>query len=139
MSTSGWVFQKLTDRYVVALALLRVGNKDFIYAGLDDGKIKLLKRSGADRYQTEVRMPPHQKPAFRLGQSISSSTVLYVDEAGWVQERTFGTNEAVGMSRMTRGQSVKTEDRDGDGFPEVIVQTPSGEEIWNSRNEKINL
>lgn len=139
ISTSGWNFQKLTDRYVVALAHLRVGNKDFIYAGLDDGKIKLLKRSGADRYQTEVRMPPHQKPAFRLGQSISSSTVLYVDEAGWVQERTFGTNEAVGMSRMTRGQSVKTEDRDGDGFPEVIVQTPSGEEIWNSRNEKINL
>ncbi|MDO7741379.1 MAG: hypothetical protein MUP94_06850, partial [Flavobacteriales bacterium] len=65
-------------------------------------------------------------------------TVLYSDEQGWIQERTFGTNEAVGMSRMTRGLSVSMEDRDSDGIEEVIVQTVDGEEVWNARNERIS-
>jgi hypothetical protein len=64
--------------------------------------------------------------------------VLYIDDSGWLQERTFGTNEPVGMSRMTRGISAAMDDRDGDGIQEVIVQTLAGEEVWNARNERIN-
>ena len=125
-------------RVIVQIHHLRVGNRDYLYAGQDDGSIRLLKRSGGDRFDSPVSVPPEQAPCFRLSQSIASSTVLYSDEQGWIQERTFGTNEAVGMSRMTRGLSVSMDDRDSDGIEEVIVQTIDGEEVWNARNERIS-
>ncbi|MDE0978780.1 MAG: hypothetical protein OSA78_02210 [Flavobacteriales bacterium] len=136
--TPGWDFNPQVGRVIVQVHHMRVGNRDYLYAGQDDGSIRLLKRSGADRFESPVSVPPEQTPCFRLSQSIASSTVLYSDEQGWIQERTFGTNEAVGMSRMTRGISVSMEDRDSDGIQEVIVQTVDGEEVWNARNERIS-
>lgn len=136
--TPGWDFSPQPGRVIVQVHHLRVGNRDYLYAGQEDGSIRLLKRSGADRFESPVKVPPDQTPCFRLSQSIASSTVLYTDEQGWVQERTFGANEAVGMSRMTRGVSVSVEDRDGDGIQEVIVQTADGEEVWNARNQRIS-
>jgi hypothetical protein len=41
------------------------------------------------------------------------------------------------MSRMTKGQSVRVEDRTGDGIPEVVVLTADGEEVWNARNQRV--
>jgi hypothetical protein len=136
--TPGWDFKPQAGRVIVQIRHLRVGNRDYLYAGQDDGSIRLLKRSGGDRFDSPVSVPPEQTPCFRLSRSIASSTVLYSDEQGWIQERTFGTNEAVGMSRMTRGLSVSMEDRDSDGIEEVIVQTVDGEEVWNARNERIS-
>jgi hypothetical protein len=43
------------------------------------------------------------------------------------------------MSRMTRGLSVAMEDRDDDGIQELIVQSAEGEEVWDSRNERVSL
>jgi hypothetical protein len=34
---------------------------------------------------------------------------------------------------------VAVEDRTGDGIPEVVLQTRTGEEIWGANNERINL
>lgn len=136
--TPGWDFKPQAGRVIIQIHHLRVGNRDYLYAGQDDGSIRLLKRSGADRFDSPVSVPPEQVPCFRLSQSIASSTVLYSDEQGWIQERTFGANEAVGMSRMTRGLSVSMEDRDSDGIEEVVVQTVNGEEVWNARNERIS-
>ncbi len=136
--TPGWSFTPQPGRVIVQVHHLRVGNRDYLYAGQDDGSIRLLKRSGADRFQSPVSVPSDQAPCFRLSESIASSTVLYIDEKGWTQERTFGTDEAVGMTRMTQGFSISLEDRDGDGIQEVIVQTSEGEEVWNARNERIS-
>ncbi len=137
--TPGWNFNPIEGRVIVHVRHIRVGNRDYLYAGQDDGSIRLLKRSGADRFESSVSVPSNQIPCFRLAQSIASSTVIYVDGEGWIQERTFGTNEAVGMSRMTRGLSVTMEDRDDDGIQELIVQTNEGEEVWDSRNERVSL
>jgi hypothetical protein len=138
MPTPGWDFEPRSERTIVHVKHIRVGNRDYLYVGHEDGSIRLLKRSGADRFKSSVSVPSNQVPCFRLSQSISSSTVLYIDDSGWLQERTFGTNEPVGMSRMTRGISAAMDDRDGDGIQEVIVQTLAGEEVWNARNERIN-
>jgi len=135
--TPGWKFKVQADRYIVNLSHLRVGPKDYIFAGQDDGSMRFLKRTGEDRFNSDVLLPFAQKPAFRLGKDIESSTVLYIDAEGWVQEQVLGTEEYTGLSRMTRGQSVQVKDRTGDGIPEVVVRTDEGEEWWNARNQRI--
>ena len=135
--TPGWKFTPRSGRYIVSLAHLRIGPKDYIVAGQDDGTVRILSRTGEDRFNSPLRVPVNQSLAFRIGKNVKASTVLFVDEDGWVQERTIGSNEAVGMSRMTKGQSVRVEDRTGDGIPEVIVATSEGEEVWNARNQRV--
>jgi hypothetical protein len=65
--------------------------------------------------------------------------VLFFDGAGVIQERIIGSNQPTGMNGLTRGLFVEVEDRTGDGIPEVVVQTSTGEEIWGANNERINL
>lgn len=137
--TPGWKFKPRSGRYIVNLAHLRIGPKDYIFASQDDGTVRILGRTGEDRYESPLRVPVGQSLAFRLGKDLPSSTVLFVDEEGWVQERTVATNEAVGMSQMSRGTSVRVEDRTGDGIPEVVVTTPEGEEIWDARNQRLAI
>jgi hypothetical protein len=137
--TPGWKFKPRSGRYIVNLAHLRIGPKDYIFASQDDGTVRILGRTGEDRYESPLRVPVGQSLAFRLGKDLPSSTVLFVDEEGWVQERTVATNEAVGMSQMSRGTSVRVEDRTGDGIPEVVVTTPDGEEIWDARNQRLAI
>jgi hypothetical protein len=137
--TPGWKFKPQADRYIVSLDHLRIGPRDYLMACQDDGSLRFLKRTGEDRFTSPVRLPFPQQPAFRLGATIDQSTILYVDESGWVQEQVLGTGEFTGISRMTRGIDVKVEDRTGDGIPEVIVRTAEGtEEVWNARNERIS-
>lgn len=135
--TPGWSFVP-SGAAVEQLAHLRVGSKDYLYAGCSDRSVRLLSRAGADRSETTVQVPPHPAPAFRVGGNIGSSTVLYIGDDGWVEERTFGANEPVGMSRRTQGAQVATEDTDGDGKPEVVVTDATGtRSVWNQRNEQI--
>ena len=135
--TPGWKFTPRSGRYIVSLAHLRIGPKDYIVAAQDDGSVRILSRTGEDRFNSPLRVPVDQPLAFRIGKNLSASTVLFVSEDGWVQERTIASNEAVGMSRMTKGREVRVEDRTGDGIPEVVVLTADGEEIWNARNERL--
>jgi len=136
--TPGWNF-KPTGEAIAHLAHLRIGSKDYLFAGQTDGHVRLLSRTGNDRATTDVHVPPTAPPAFRLGGSIAGSTVLYIGTDGWVEERTLGTNEPVGMDRLTRGVAVATEDVDGDGKAEVVVTDAQGaRSIWNQRNERIS-
>ena len=135
--TPGWKFKAESGRHIVSLSHLRIGPRDYIFAGQDDGSVRILSRTGKDRYRSPVRVPVGQRLAFRLGKDLASSTVLYVDNEGWVQERTIGSDEPVGMSRMTRGISVLVEDRTGDGIPEVVVTTAAGEELWDAGNQRL--
>lgn len=135
--TPGWKFKAQSGRYIISLSHLRIGPRDYIFAGQDDGSVRILDRTGEDRFRSAVRVPVGQSLAFRLGKDLASSTVLYVDEAGWVQERTIGFNEPVGLSQMTRGLGVRVEDRTGDGIPEVIVSTQAGEELWDAGNQRL--
>ena len=137
--TPGWKFKAQSGRHIVALSHLRVGPKDYIFAGQNDGSMRFLKRTGEDRFQSEVVLPIAQTPAFRLGKDIESSTVLYIDKDGWLQEQVLGTEEFTGLSRMTRGRSVQVADLTGDGIPEVVVQTDEGEEWWDARNQRIQI
>ena len=135
--TPGWKFKAESGRHIVSLSHLRIGPRDYIFAGQDDGSVRILSRTGEERYRSPVRVPVGQRLAFRLGKDLASSTVLYVDNEGWVQERTIGSDEPVGLSRMTRGISVFVEDRTGDGIPEVVVTTAAGEELWDAGNQRL--
>lgn len=136
--TPGWNFVS-NGEAVAHLSHLRVGSKDFLYAGQTNSKVRLLSRTGTDRLNTMVQVPSAVAPAFRLGGSIESSTVLFIGEGDWVEERTFGTNEAVGMSRRVKGVQVLTEDVTGDGKAEVVVLDASGARtVWNQRNEQVS-
>ena len=136
--TPGWKFKAESGRHIVSLSHLRIGPRDYIFAGQDDGSVRILSRTGEDRFRSPLSVPAGQKLAFRLGKDLASSTVLYVDNEGWVQERTIGSDESVGMSRMTRGSSVLVEDRTGDGIPEVVVTTAAGEELWDAGNQRLS-
>ncbi len=136
--TPGWNFTARPGRYITSLAHIRVANKDYIFAGQDDNSVRFLKRSGEDRFDSPLQFPSGQPVVFRLGASLASSTVLFLDSTGLLQERTIGNNEPTGMNGMTRGQAVSLEDRTGDGIPEVVVQIEGGEEIWDARNQRID-
>lgn len=135
--TPGWNFKVRSGRYITSLAHVRVSNKDYVFAGQDDGSVRFLKRSGEDRFDSPLQFPSGQIPVFRLGASLESSSVLFFDDDGVIQERTIGTNAAIGMTGLTQGLKVELEDRTGDGIPDVVVQTTRGEEIWDSRNQRI--
>lgn len=137
--TPGWSFKPQQGRYITSLAHLRVGNKDYIFAGQDDNTVRFLKRSGEDRFDAALEFPSGQEPVFRLGATIKTSAVLFFNSAGVLQERIIGSNQPTGMDGLTRGVSVAVEDRTGDGIPEVVLQTRTGEEIWGANNERINL
>ncbi len=133
--TPGWTF-KPTGTPIAHLAHLRVGSKDYLYAGQTDQHVRLLSRTGSDRATTPVQVPG--EPAFRLGGSIAESTVLYIGADGWVEERTFGNNEPVGMTRRTQGTRVTVEDADRDGKPEIEVWDAAGNRTrWDHRNEPL--
>lgn len=135
--TPGWRHAS-TGVAIAHLAHVRVGSKDYIFASHEDESVRLLSRSGQDRSTTSVTFPADQIPAFRKAGSIESSTLLYVDSEGWVQERTFGANEPVGMSRRTKGSQVSMEDVDQDGRLEVVVLDATGNRtVWDQRNEQV--
>ena len=139
VKTSGWNFKKLKDGvFVEHLFHLRVGSKDYIYAGCSDSKVLLLKRAGGERARTSVSVDPQTSPAFRLSSNISKSSVLFIDGNGWLKEFTFGDALEVGMSRMVKADMVEVIDTNSDGKKEVVVHYKGKRTVWNSRNEKIN-
>ena len=55
--TSGWNFAKLGGGvYVENIHHLRVGSKDYIYAGCSNGSVKLLNRAGGVRASTDIHV-----------------------------------------------------------------------------------
>lgn len=137
--TSGWSFTKLKDGIFVAhMHHLRVGSRDYIYAGCSDSSVLLLKRAGGVRTSTDVRVHSGAAPAFRLSSSIGKSSVLFVDSKGWLKELTFGDNIEVGMSGMVKADRVEVIDTNSDGKKEVVVYYKGKRTVWNSRNEQLD-
>jgi len=138
-NTPGWNFNTLKDGVSIKhLAHLRVGIRDYIYAGCSDGSVKLLMRNGQIRDATSVIVNPDFAPAIRLSSTIGKSSVLFIDEAGWVQELTLSDAKQVGMSGVTRAHKVSLIDMDGDGVKEVVTEHNGLMSVFNTRNEKIN-
>ena len=137
--TSGWNFAKLGGGvYVEHIHHLRVGSKDYIYAGCSNGSVKLLKRAGGVRASTDIYVHPAVAPTFRLSSNISKSSVLFVDEGGTLRELTFGKGRDVGMSGLVKADRVEVLDTDSDGKNEVVVYHMGKRTVWNSRNEQIS-
>ena len=137
--TSGWSFNKLRDGvFVEHMHHIRVGSKDYIYAGCSDSSVQLLKRAGGKRANTSVKVNPQSPPAFRLSSNISKSSVLFIDEKGWLKEYTLGDAQEVGMSAMVKADKVQLMDTNSDGKKEVVVHYNGKRTVWNSRNEQIN-
>ena len=121
------------------IAHLRLGVKDYIYAGAADGRVRLLQRSGTDRATTNVQVPPIAAPAFRIGSTIANTTVLFVDDNGWVREQRLGNAEDVGISRMTKGVAIEVAASQRSGRPVVVVTTEDGTKTyWDARNEQVD-
>ena len=137
--TSGWNFAKLDGGVNVEhIHHLRVGSKDYIYAGCSNGSVKLLKRTGGVRASTDIHVHPAVVPAFRLSSNISKSSVLFVDEGGTLRELTFGEDREVGMSGLVKADRVEVLDTDLDGKKDVVVYYRGKRTVWNSRNEQIS-
>lgn len=139
VKTSGWKFDKLKDGvFVEQMHHIRVGSRDYIYAGCSDSSVQLLKRAGGKRASTSVKVEPHSSPAFRLSSNISKSSVLFIDDSGWLKEYTFGDAQEVGMSGMVKADMVQVMDTNSDGKKEVVVHYKGERTVWNSRNEQID-
>ena len=138
--TPGWNFENLSIGVSIQhLFHIRAEQRDYIYAGCSDGSVVLLKRNGQRRGSTPVRVNPAFPPAIRLSNTIGKTSVLFIDEEGWVQELTLSDAEYVGVSGMTQADKVSLIDMDGDGLEEVVTELNGIKTIFNSRNEKINL
>ena len=139
VKTSGWNFAKLGGGVSVEHIMhIRVGSKDYVYAGCSDSSVLLLKRAGGIRASTSVEVNPQYAPGFRLSSSIGKSTVLFVDVDGWLREYTFGDTREVGMSGLVRSDRVEVIDVNSDGKQEVVVHHNGKRTVWNSRNEQVN-
>ena len=138
VKTSGWNFDKLGGGVSVEhIVHIRVGSKDYIYAGCSDSSVLLLKRAGGIRASTSVEVHPQSAPSFRLSSSIGKSTVLFVDADGWLREYTFSDTREVGMSGLVRADRVEVTDVNSDGKQEVVVHHNGKRTVWNSRNEQV--
>ena len=137
--TSGWNFKKLRDGvFVEHMHHIRVGSKDYIYAGCSDSSVQLLKRAGGKRASTSVKVNSNYAPAFRLSSNISKTAVLFIDAEGWLREYTFGDAVEVGMSGMVKADRVQVMDTNSDGKKEVVVHYKGERTVWNTRNERID-
>ena len=137
--TPGWDFTVLRNGVSIQqLDHIRVGQRDYLYAGCSDGTVRLLKRNGQLRGSTPVMIYPMFAPAIRLSSTIENTSVLFVDEEGWLQECTFSDGQYVGMSGLVQADQVSLIDMDGDGVEEVVTELLGVTSVFNSRNERIN-
>lgn len=137
--TSGWNFKKLRDGvFVEHIHHIKVGSKDYIYAGCSDSSVHLLKRTGGKRASTSVKVNSNYAPAFRLSSNISKTSVLFIDAEGWLKEYTFGDALEVGISGMVKADRVQMMDTNSDGKKEVVVHYKGDRTVWNTRNERID-
>lgn len=117
---------------------LRLGSKDYLYVGRENGHVELLKRNGSTRATTPVRVNARHVPIFRKGADLDGTSVLYLDESGWVREFTLGQGEEVGLSGLTRADRIEQRDVDNDGRDEVVTWLRGERSVWNARNERVN-
>lgn len=116
---------------------LRLGARDYIYVGRENGQVELLKRNGSTRATTSVKVNPTHPPLFRRGATLEGSSVLFIDDDGWVQERALQGGEEVGMSGSARAERMEWLDVDGDGRDELITWLRGNRSVWNARNELV--
>jgi hypothetical protein len=116
---------------------LRLGSRDYLYVGRDNGQVELLKRDGSTRATTPVQVNARKAPVFRVGPNLDRTSVLFVDGAGWVREFTLGSGDEVGLSGATRADRIESLDVDGDGLDEIVTWLRGERTVWNARNEKV--
>ena len=120
------------------LAHLRLGSRDYVYVGRENGQVELLKRNGATRAQTQVQVDPTHAPLFRTGADLNRTSVLFLDGTGFVREFVLGTGEAAGISGQVQADRMSQEDVDGDGILELVTWWRGESTAWDARNEPIN-
>jgi hypothetical protein len=116
---------------------VRLGSRDYIYVGRENGQVELLKRNGSTRATTVVLVNPTHPPLFRRGATLEGTSVLFIDEEGWVRERSLEVGDEVGMSGATRAERMEWLDVDGDGRDELITWLRGTRSVWNARNERV--
>ena len=118
---------------------LRLGSRDYVYVGREDGQVELLKRNGSPRAQTPVRVHTSHPPVFRKGSSLDNTSVLFIDATGHVREFTLGQGAEVGISGLTRAERLEWRDVDGDGVDDLVTTWHGESTVWDARNNPISL
>tara|TARA_B110000003_G_scaffold221251_1_gene221217 strand:- start:5139 stop:6902 length:1764 start_codon:yes stop_codon:yes gene_type:complete len=141
-ATPGWSHRPAegvdTGSPVRHLVHLRLGSRDYVYVGRENGQVELLKRNGATRAQTQVQVDPTHAPLFRTGADLNRTSVLFLDGTGFVREFVLGTGEAAGISGQVQADRMSQEDVDGDGILELVTWWRGESTAWDARNEPIN-
>ena len=118
---------------------LRLGSRDYIYVGREDGQVELLKRDGSPRAQTPVRVHASHPPVFRKGSGLDNTSVLFIDATQHVREFTLGQGAEVGISGLTRADKLEWRDVDGDGVDDLVTTWQGESMAWDARNNPISL
>ena len=118
---------------------LRLGSRDYIYVGREDGQVELLKRNGSTRAQTPVRVHVSHPPVFRKGSGLDNTSVLFIDATQRVREFTLGQSAEVGISGLTRAERLEWRDVDGDGVDDLVTTWKGVSTAWDARNNPISL
>ena len=141
MPTPGWSHRPAahieTQSAILHLAHLRLGRRDYIYVGRENGQVELLRRDGRTRASTSVQVNAASPPVFRVGADLDGTSVLYLGENGWVRERSLGLDQEVGLSGMVQADRIELLDVDGDGRDEIVTWLRGERSVWNARNERV--
>ena len=141
MPTPGWSHRPAahieTQSAILHLAHLRLGRRDYIYVGRENGQVELLRRDGRTRASTSVQVNAASPPVFRVGADLDGTSVLYLGENGWVRERSLGLDQEVGLSGMVQAGRIELLDVDGDGRDEIVTWLRGERSVWNARNERV--
>ena len=142
-TTPGWTHKPAASVDVQSpvrhIQHLRLGSRDYIYVGREDGQVELLKRNGSTRAQTPVRVHASHPPVFRKGSGLDNTSVLFIDATQHVREFTLGQGAEVGISGLTRADRLEWRDVDGDGVDDLVTTWKGESTGWDARNNPISL
>ena len=91
---------------------LRLGSKDYIYVGRANGQVELLKRNGATRATTPVRVDDQHPPLFRQGGNLmgplccTSTTPVGSGNSRWVRGKKWGCQVRRAQTIWSNGMST---------------------------------
>lgn len=120
----GWEPVSLPSAAIAPVAYFRIKGKDHLVVPMADGRVSVLDRRGAMRYNAALKMDrPTTFLGWRTAMDIGSCQALWMDSTGAVLSGTL-EGQIDTLARATSGNALIF-DLNGDGHDEVMRTTSS--------------
>ena len=136
-TTKGWNY-KSKGSAINDLRHIKAGNKDYIFTKDDEGKIRLLKRNGEDRFISNAQAPKQAKELdFFMKDKIDNSSFVLSDTTGQIIEILFADGTNGRMTGLAHAEHLLLADFDEDRLNDLILSSGQSLEVYNSARQRI--